>query len=81
MNKKVADLPQSMKDMAQHGEWKRMMEVKEKISRGFNGPFQGRKGLRIVNSPRRDHRVTFTVVILFLLEPSNMLCGIIMPRY
>ena len=36
MKKKVAYLLQSMKYMADHGEWRIMMKAKEKILSGFN---------------------------------------------
>ena len=81
MQKKVVDLPQSMKYMVEHGEWQRMMEVKEKILSGFNAPVQGRKGLQPINSPRTDRKVSFTIAIMFLLAPSNILSGVIMPHY
>ena len=81
MKNNMAYLSHSMKDLAKHGERKRMMEVKEKSSSKFNAPIWWREGLWSINLLRRDHRVAFMVVILFLQKPSNILCSVIMPRY
>ena len=81
MNKKEADLSQSMKDMLEHGEWQRMKEVKAKSLSFLSSLIQGRKGFFPINSLWWNRRVSFKFLFLLHLDPSNILCCVIIPHY